>query len=411
MKTAILPCRHILCSTCLERRAEDEGPHSCPLDRTPLQPDIPWMVGCEDQLAALQVTCWNSEHGCGFVGPLGKLLEHFEQLCSFHTSPCLRCRDTIPRKDLPGHYTAGCTAIPSPLAEVREAAAAQTSSEQQLQPAVAACLDMLVSIQSWVNELTEKALGSSLGGCREAARENEGTEACSHEADSEQQGAGPLAVSLVRGGTERGAISVSLRETMSTMIEACIKLRQLESAVLGTHSISDRFLQGVQGTSTPLTESDTATERAASGGSGDCNASSATELIVWTLTFDTDCVRREVYAYNLAFININNGRFHVHMKCVCYKDACTAGVYVEVTNSESGKPVKCELLSVESLSSQEALSPSCWVRGTLSQPYVPGEPRMPLRYVCPFGNLKQDVSEQRYMRGFLIKVKLPASGN
>ncbi|CAN8011693.1 unnamed protein product, partial [Ixodes pacificus] len=57
---------------------------------------------------AKRVTCWNAPSGCGFVGPVSSLLDHFGQ-CTFHTVSCPQCRSTVARSGVVRHCRDGCS--------------------------------------------------------------------------------------------------------------------------------------------------------------------------------------------------------------------------------------------------------------------------------------------------------------
>ncbi|XP_072140424.1 uncharacterized protein [Dermacentor andersoni] len=109
-RTVLLPCGHILCQTCNAASLEG-GVGQCPLDQ--VQFEEVEGVGYEfpTRIAnTLKVYCWNEENGCEYTGTMDRVLEHYENECTFHTVECLRCGEGVQHKDLVKHYLAGCTA-------------------------------------------------------------------------------------------------------------------------------------------------------------------------------------------------------------------------------------------------------------------------------------------------------------
>nr|XP_054923531.1 uncharacterized protein LOC129383194 [Dermacentor andersoni] len=162
-RMVVLPCGHALCQSCHAGSLEGAA-GQCPLDREPFEESE--CVGYEfltGTANTVKVYCWNEAHGCEYTGTMDRMLEHFENECTFHTVECLRCGEGVQHKDLPTHYAAGCSA---------GASAAITESSEHTAPTLAyvnaaledvkamlGCLNddqMLPVIQSQLNELKEE---------------------------------------------------------------------------------------------------------------------------------------------------------------------------------------------------------------------------------------------------------------
>nr|XP_050030309.1 uncharacterized protein LOC126526419 isoform X3 [Dermacentor andersoni] len=156
-RTVLLPCSHALCQSCHAVSLEgDVG--QCPLDQ--VQFEEAECVGYEfpaRTVNTVKVYCWNDAHGCEYTGTMDRMLEHYENECTFHTVECVRCGEGVQHKDLPTHYAAGCS---------DGASAAITESSERTALTVAdvktmlGCLNhdqLLPVIQSQLNELTEQA--------------------------------------------------------------------------------------------------------------------------------------------------------------------------------------------------------------------------------------------------------------
>ncbi|XP_037505185.1 TNF receptor-associated factor 6 [Rhipicephalus sanguineus] len=103
--TIVLPCSHGVCRQCHAGCIDKDGRSLCPMDGEPF---------CENEcqeskLSArkkqdLKACCWNESYGCDFVGPLAGVLEHYEQECAFHVSPCQKCGEIVMTDMLAAHY-------------------------------------------------------------------------------------------------------------------------------------------------------------------------------------------------------------------------------------------------------------------------------------------------------------------
>ncbi|EEC05270.1 dynein light chain, putative [Ixodes scapularis] len=101
-ETVVLPCSHTLCDVCFEGSL-DLG-CVCPLDRKNFDKDaVDKLKLRPGQLLKLSVSCWNSAHGCNFIGPVSELLDHFEKECLHHRASCPRCHQDVPRLGLVQH--------------------------------------------------------------------------------------------------------------------------------------------------------------------------------------------------------------------------------------------------------------------------------------------------------------------
>ncbi|CAN7988556.1 unnamed protein product [Ixodes hexagonus] len=132
-KAVRLSCAHILCSGCHERCTVQGS--ICPLDEESFADDSFVRLDISDSyLGKRAVACWNAPSGCDFVGPTFSLLEHYKE-CAFHVVPCPRCRSSVLRSEIVGHYKDGCRESPSTPAPdknptVRDHDQVENSSEE-----------------------------------------------------------------------------------------------------------------------------------------------------------------------------------------------------------------------------------------------------------------------------------------
>lgn len=165
MKLAVLPCLHVLCSSCLGGCAQGDGAACCPMDNASFQVEneVQWVSPPRAYFERQRVSCWNASNGCDFEGPVGELLDHFENHCSFHTTTCPRCKENVTRGNLPSHYTGGCDAGSEPHIDGRGDATVMMHMNElpTLNAALCSYHDLLTSIQSQMNELRELLTGIS----------------------------------------------------------------------------------------------------------------------------------------------------------------------------------------------------------------------------------------------------------
>nr|XP_054924370.1 TNF receptor-associated factor 3-like [Dermacentor andersoni] len=156
-RTVLLPCGHALCQSCHAASLEG-GFQQCPLDQ--VQFEKAECVGCEfpsRTANTVKVYCWNEAHGCEYTATVDRLLEHYENECTFHTTECWRCGEGVQHRELPRHYLNGCRAgVSSAITESSEHTALTLADMN----AMLGCLNqdqLLPVIQSQLNELTEQA--------------------------------------------------------------------------------------------------------------------------------------------------------------------------------------------------------------------------------------------------------------
>ncbi|XP_070396388.1 uncharacterized protein [Dermacentor albipictus] len=164
-RTVMLPCSHALCESCHAASLEG-GVGQCPLDQEAFEEAECFGYEFPTRKAnTLKVYCWNEAHGCEYTGTMDRMLEHYENECTFHTVECLRCGEGVQHRDLPTHYAAGCSAgVSSGITECRSSECTALSLEDvnaALEELKARLGDanhdrLLPEIQSHFNELKEQ---------------------------------------------------------------------------------------------------------------------------------------------------------------------------------------------------------------------------------------------------------------
>nr|XP_054923587.1 uncharacterized protein LOC129383230 [Dermacentor andersoni] len=163
-RTLLLPCSHALCQSCHAGSLEG-GVGQCPLDQ--VQFEEAECVGYEFPTRTantVKVYCWNEAHGCEYTGTMDRMLEHYENECTFHTVECLRCGEGVQHRDLRTHYATGCSAgVSVAITESSEHTAltlAHVNAALEDVKARLGCLNhdqLQPVIQSQFNELKEQA--------------------------------------------------------------------------------------------------------------------------------------------------------------------------------------------------------------------------------------------------------------
>ncbi|XP_072140425.1 uncharacterized protein [Dermacentor andersoni] len=161
----LLPCSHAVCESCHAASLEG-GVVQCPLDEVQFEEAECFGYEFHTRIAStLKVYCWNEDHGCEYTGTMDRVLEHYENECTFHTVECLRCGEGVQHRDLPTHYAAGCNAgVSSGITESPSSERTALSLEDvnaALEELKARLRDanhdrLLPEIQSHFNELKEQ---------------------------------------------------------------------------------------------------------------------------------------------------------------------------------------------------------------------------------------------------------------
>ncbi|KAL3246138.1 hypothetical protein MRX96_057876 [Rhipicephalus microplus] len=94
--------------------SSQNGAGLCPLDRQPFNKANSINLHLPTkEVRRFEVHCWNEVQGCHFVGPLEKLLWHYDEHCKFHVVECLRCAKPVFHVDLVKHLEKDCGAASS----------------------------------------------------------------------------------------------------------------------------------------------------------------------------------------------------------------------------------------------------------------------------------------------------------
>ncbi|XP_070376827.1 uncharacterized protein [Dermacentor albipictus] len=163
-RTVVLPCGHALCESCHAANLEG-GVGQCPLDQVQFEEAECFGYDLPTRIAnTLKVYCWNEAHGCEYTGTVDRMLEHYENDCTFHTVECVRCGEAVQHRDLPTHYAAGCSAgVSTAITESSQPTAVtleDLNASLEHVKAMLGCLNhdqLLPVIQTKMNELTERA--------------------------------------------------------------------------------------------------------------------------------------------------------------------------------------------------------------------------------------------------------------
>ncbi|XP_077494762.1 uncharacterized protein LOC144105516 [Amblyomma americanum] len=119
-RTALLPCKHMLCELCYDRSAQDEA-RVCPLDgRLSEDRDVELRdLDCAELLGR-EVKCWNQESGCEAVLPVSKIAQHFQTGCGHHSIYCRKCSATVLYNDICAHLRSEYCTSATPVSSEHE---------------------------------------------------------------------------------------------------------------------------------------------------------------------------------------------------------------------------------------------------------------------------------------------------
>ncbi|KAH6922046.1 hypothetical protein HPB50_008055 [Hyalomma asiaticum] len=111
--TALLPCSHSACTRCHSKCVERA--HTCPLDGDCFAGrPVGWVDFPEEELAQLNIHCWNATNGCEITGPAHFIVNHFQRDCQYHVVKCNSCNEDVPLPQLDDHTSSKCLRASEP---------------------------------------------------------------------------------------------------------------------------------------------------------------------------------------------------------------------------------------------------------------------------------------------------------
>ncbi|KAG0443902.1 hypothetical protein HPB47_014407 [Ixodes persulcatus] len=156
-KAVRLPCVHTLCTKC-HAQCVDKG-SVCPVDQKPFcEDDVEWLEVSLKYILNRTAACWNAPRGCGFIGPVACLLDHYKE-CDFGVVPCCMCHLTVLRSDVLEHFKNGCS-IPQATRKPTDSPATQVLKDVnrtclEMKKAMVKISDDLMSLQTSLNQCSE----------------------------------------------------------------------------------------------------------------------------------------------------------------------------------------------------------------------------------------------------------------
>ncbi|KAH8032205.1 hypothetical protein HPB51_023982 [Rhipicephalus microplus] len=107
-RTALLPCRDVVCQRCYDKCQIIGG---CPLHPAiRIYPnDIEWRVMKGAEVSKKKVLCWNAKNGCPVETEACKMAEHCYSACEYYNVVCTRCRKKVLHKDVVQHLKDSCS--------------------------------------------------------------------------------------------------------------------------------------------------------------------------------------------------------------------------------------------------------------------------------------------------------------
>ncbi|EEC14955.1 uncharacterized protein LOC120848625 [Ixodes scapularis] len=107
--TVLADCEHTFCKECYVYRVLDQGHPRCPFHQKDIDLDnVQTFVFTERDANNNPVRCLNAHNGCGYLGPLCSLEDHYLKDCNFHKVTCISCKLPVLRMEMLDHIANRC---------------------------------------------------------------------------------------------------------------------------------------------------------------------------------------------------------------------------------------------------------------------------------------------------------------
>lgn len=107
--SVLTECEHTFCKECYEYRVIDQGHPRCPFHQKDIDLDaVQTFVFTENDANSNPVRCLNVHNGCGYLGPLSSLEDHYLKDCNFHKVTCISCKLPVLRMEMLDHIANRC---------------------------------------------------------------------------------------------------------------------------------------------------------------------------------------------------------------------------------------------------------------------------------------------------------------
>lgn len=162
--TFVTECCHAFCHSCYQsiRRKGQR----CPYDGIYFdEGEVQVSAFKERQLEDLKARCRNWGTGCDFVGTTKQVLDHFLNMCAYHTVACPKCGVVVLRSDILQHYSERClrsavaaaTSGPLPPCGRNDFVADVLSVSKNIEAALSAIAQEQVELKNSVNRMVADA--------------------------------------------------------------------------------------------------------------------------------------------------------------------------------------------------------------------------------------------------------------
>ncbi|XP_077544721.1 TNF receptor-associated factor 2-like [Haemaphysalis longicornis] len=225
---ALLPCRHVLCRRCYAPSGDVERSR-CPLDNDVHEvEDVTWSSTTKDKLLKCKITCWNSANGCGALGTVREILDHFED-CRCHTVTCIHCKKSMAYNELCGHLETDCRVaeeFPGNRSDGTSDAFAPLFAERfrQLE-------DKLTSLQTCCNETKQLIAGHAQLFRERAAAHMLVAESVQTLGDTLKESLDQTQVAAGRNAQELAAMQNSMGTILNTLVEVVVLAKETKASL------------------------------------------------------------------------------------------------------------------------------------------------------------------------------------
>ncbi|KAG0429718.1 hypothetical protein HPB47_023358 [Ixodes persulcatus] len=119
---------------------------------------LTYMAGYLAFVCEQKVACWNAPRGCGFIGPVACLLDHYKE-CDFGVMPCCLCHSAVLQSNISEHFKNGCS-IPQAPRDPTDNPATQVLKDVnrtclEMKKVMGKISDDLMSLQTSLNQCSE----------------------------------------------------------------------------------------------------------------------------------------------------------------------------------------------------------------------------------------------------------------
>ncbi|KAK8773050.1 hypothetical protein V5799_012412, partial [Amblyomma americanum] len=164
-----LGCHHVFCVACMNDLLLNSTVAVCPFDdKTFRNVSMSCDSASEGYVTACQSYCLNRAFGCGYVGRMSEMIEHYYSECDYHVVYCGACAKPVARVNVLAHLRDGCAggvlSLGNALTSSTVSGGRSAASDEE--ECLSAALRIIETFKTTTSdrterEIDERALGSS----------------------------------------------------------------------------------------------------------------------------------------------------------------------------------------------------------------------------------------------------------